>query len=141
MPRLPVIALAIIGSVALLATFCTDDAQAVIQFKREFDRKYADSESESANERALASAASKAKCYVCHMDEEKTIHNAYGTALAELLDKDEDKKDRKKIRAALEKVAEMRPAAGADDAPTFGDIIRAGKLPDGARRIDDKVVR
>jgi hypothetical protein len=138
MPKLSAVALAIIGSAALVTVFFTDDAQAVIQFKREFDRKYVDPDGRSPNQRALAAAALKAKCYVCHMDEDKKVHNAYGAALAELLDKDEDKQDREKIRAALEKVAEMRSATDSDDAPTFGDIIRAGELPSGYQRVEDK---
>jgi hypothetical protein len=66
-----------------------------------------------------------AKCNVCHFGKSKKDRNAYGEALADLLDKKEDKDNVEKIRASLEKVAGMEGPDGA----TFGDRMKAGKLP------------
>ena len=60
--------------------------------------------------------------------EGKEDRNAYGHALAELLDKKEDAKNMEKIRKALETVAGMKSA---DGEPTFGELIKMGKLPGG----------
>ncbi|MEZ6071240.1 MAG: hypothetical protein R3C10_13440 [Pirellulales bacterium] len=110
----------------------------MIQFKREFDRRYVDIEQNSPEQRAFAAAARRAKCFIGHVDEDKKQHNAYGNALAELLDKDADKKDREKIRAALEAVDQMSTDPRVDNAPTFGELIRAGQLPSGYRRVAEK---
>ena len=77
----------------------------------------------------LAAEVEKAKCNVCHAGKSKKERNAYGQALAELLDKKEDKDNKEKIRSALEEVA-SKPSAGAGS-PTFGDLIKDGKLPGG----------
>jgi len=80
-------------------------------------------------EKALAAAVETAKCNLCHKGKEKKDRNAYGEALAELLDKKEDAKNVDKIRKALETVAAK---ASPDGGPTFGELIKAGKLPGGA---------
>ena len=72
-----------------------------------------------------------AKCNVCHVGKSKKDRNAYGHALADLLDKKEDAKDVAKIRAALEKVAGMPSDPAKADSVTFGDLIKQGKLPGG----------
>jgi hypothetical protein len=79
----------------------------------------------------LAAEVEKAKCNVCHVGKKKTDRNAYGHALAELLDKKTDKDDVEKIRKALETVANESSNPDDPAAPTFGDLIEAGKLPGG----------
>lgn len=98
-------------------------AFAIKQFADEFKAVYVKDGS------PLAAEVEKAKCNVCHVGKSKKDRNAYGQALAELLDKKEDKENKEKIRQALETVASM-PSAGAGS-PTFGDLIKEGKLPGG----------
>ncbi len=98
-------------------------AFAIKQFADEFKAVYVKDGS------PLAAEVEKAKCNVCHVGKSKKDRNAYGQALAELLDKKEDKENKEKIRQALETVASM-PSAGAGS-PKFGDLIKEGKLPGG----------
>jgi len=79
----------------------------------------------------LAAEVENAKCNVCHVGKSKKDRNAYGHALAERLDKKEDKDDKEKIRKALEEVAALSSEPGKADAPTFGQLIAEGKLPGG----------
>ncbi|HEY2894440.1 MAG TPA: hypothetical protein VGJ16_09520, partial [Pirellulales bacterium] len=57
--------------------------------------------------------------------------NEYGKALDELLDKKADMKDTKKIQEALETVAGKNSDPKNPSSPTFGDLIKQGKLPGG----------
>ena len=117
-------------SVALVAGV-SQPAFAVKEFFDEFKAVYVKPDSSDANEKALAAEVETAKCNVCHAGSSKKERNAYGNALAELLDKKEDKKNVEKIRAALDKVAAM---PSADGGPTFGDLLKQGKLPGGATK-------
>lgn len=103
-------------------------AFAIKQFQDEFKAVYVKPDSSDPAEKALAMAVDAAKCNVCHKGKEKKDRNAYGNALADLLDKKEDAKNMEKIRKALETVAAMKSA---DGGPTFGELIKMGKLPGG----------
>ncbi len=106
-------------------------AEAIPAFKKEFDALYAKKDGTEA-EQALAAAVEKAKCNVCHVaGKEKKVRNAYGDALAELLDKKADEKDKEKIIASLKKVEEMKSIKDDESSPTFGELIHEGKLPAG----------
>jgi hypothetical protein len=65
---------------------------------------------------------------VCHAGKTKKNHNDYGKALKTLLTK-KDAKDTEKIHAALEKAAGMKSKSGDESSPTFGELIKQGKLP------------
>lgn len=109
----------------------TPQAKAIKAFKDEFDAKYVKPDSKDPKEKALAEAAAKAKCLICHEGKRKKNRNAYGKALAELLDRKKDKDNREKIQAALDAVAKKRSNPDDEDSPTFGDLIARGKLPGG----------
>ena len=109
--------------VALGAAASGGQAFAIKQFADEFTAMYVE------DGKPLAAEVEKAKCNVCHVGKSKKDRNAYGEALAELLHKKEDKSNKEKIRKALETVA-AQPSAGAGS-PTFGDLIKEGKLPGG----------
>jgi hypothetical protein len=111
-------------AVAVVAVSAARPAYAIKQFFDEFKEMYVKADG-SAEEKALAEAVETAKCNVCHVGKSKKDRNAYGEALAELLDKNEDKSNVEKIRASLEKVAGME----SPDGGTFGDRLKAGKLP------------
>ena len=113
--------LAVLG-VVVAAGGLTNEAFAIKQFADEFKAMYVKDGT------PLAAAVEEAKCNVCHMGASKKERNAYGEALADLLDKKEDAKNMEKIRQALETVAGMKSA---DGGPTFGELIKMGKLPGG----------
>ncbi len=122
----PVAILATLGFVMLSAS----PAFAVKQFKERFEKRYIKADSADPNDTALREAYEKAGCNVCHEGESKKNRNAYGRALHEFLDK-KDKDDHAKIDAALEKVESKRSVPGDDKSPTFGELLRRGKLPAG----------
>lgn len=101
------------------------DAFAIKQFSDQFKELYVKEGT------PLAAAVETAKCNVCHKGKKKTDRNAYGEALAKLLDKKADKDDVEKIRKALETVANESSNPDDPAAPTFGDLIEEGKLPGG----------
>lgn len=116
------LALALIVSIGATSR----EAFAIKQFADQFTALYAQ------DGMPLAAAVETAKCNVCHVGKKKTDRNAYGEALAKLLDKKTDKEDIEKIRKALETVANESSNPEDPAAPTFGDLIEAGKLPGGA---------
>ena len=116
-----------LGTLALMA----EPAQAIPPFKKEFDLKYLHKDSQAPNEVALVEVVEKVKCNVCHVGKDKKMRNAYGDSLAELLDKKEDAKNPEKIQDALIKVEALNSVPGDANSPTFGDLIRQGKLPGG----------
>lgn len=104
-------------------------ANAIPQFKKEWDAMYMDADSGDAAVQQLTAAAKKAKCNVCHAGKSKKKRNAYGAELSMLLDKKEDKKDVEKIKEALKKVAAMHSVDGDDSSPTWGEVFASGSLP------------
>jgi hypothetical protein len=108
-------------------------ALAIPQFFNEFKALYADPEG-SDEQKALAKTIDEIKpaglrCNICHEGKDKKKKNAYGEALGELLDKKEDKDDKEKIKEALEKVGELKLDEEKEDSPTYGDVLKEGKLP------------
>ena len=108
-------------------------AMAIKQFNDQFTSTYAkDPKNEEFNK-----LVAEAKCNACHIkDENKKKRNEYGEAMAEFLRKKDFPNDRFKkepekckeeIEAAFKKVEEKK----AKDGQTFGEKIKAGKLPGG----------
>lgn len=106
-------------------------ALAIKQFSDEFLKLYkVDSKAEEKSE--FAKAVLEAKCFTCHQGRKsKKNRNAYGAELAKLLDRKKDAKNPEKIVEALEKVAKMHTDPDDEKSPTYGDLIKAGKLPGG----------
>jgi len=110
-------------------------ALAIPAFRTEFEVYYKVKEPGTDAEKALAEKAAVAKCNICHVDgEKKSVNNAYGEKLADLLDKanfsstrrkEEPEKVQAEIRAALDKVAAMKSATD----ETYGERIEKGELP------------
>lgn len=107
--------------------FPTQHALATMQFKNAFEAKYAKADSTDPAEQKLTAEVKQAKCNVCHMGNTKKMRNAYGAALDKLLDKAE--KDPVKITEALDKVASEKSDPENAASPTFGDLLKQGKLP------------
>ena len=128
----------------LLVGMCVAPAAAIAPFKKVFFDVYVKPDSAEPNEKAFAAVAeSKAtgECWVCHAKwkgADKHVRNSYGKALSSLLDKknfsserreaEPDKCD-KEIRDALEKIAGMKSNPDDASSPTFGELIKSGKLP------------
>ena len=108
-----------------------EPVQAVEAFKKEFVNKYVKKDSTDPADKALAEAVTKANCNVCHVGKNKKARNEYGKALDELLDKKTDAKDIAKIQKALDTVAEKKSDPKNAGSPTFGELIKQGKLPGG----------
>ena len=122
--------LALIGVVAGSLLGRVTPVLAIDPFKKAFDAKYVKKDPATDAEKSLAAAVEKSKCNVCHVGKNKKARNDYGKALATLLTK-KDGKDMAKIDAALDTVAGMKSKADDAAAPTFGDLIKEGKLPGG----------
>ncbi len=116
-----------IAALGLVVAFAATgrEAFAIKQFSDEFKAVYVKEGT------PLAAEVETAKCNVCHKGKSKKDRNAYGEALGKLLDKKEDKSNVEKIREALATVAKESSDPAKPDAPTFGDLIEAGKLPGG----------
>lgn len=133
----------LVALMSILGAFgVAQHARAIPPFWKEFQAQYVKPDSDDAKVKAFAElAASKetGQCLVCHVKgEEKTVRNRFGAALAELLDKDNFKKQRldaepdevkKEIVAAFEKVTAQKSDAADEKSPTFGELIAQGKLP------------
>jgi hypothetical protein len=116
----------VVGIVLAVATGSSArEAYAIKQFFDEFKTVYVKDGT------PLAAAVETAKCNVCHVGKSKKDRNAYGNALAEKLDKKEDAKNVEKIRKALEDVEALPSDPAKADSPTFGALIKEGKLPGG----------
>jgi hypothetical protein len=120
---------------ALVVGITLNHAGAMPQFKKEFQDKYVKKDSSDAAEKSLADAFETASCLVCHTKKadgkaDNKSHNVYGKSLKKLISK-KDAKDKEKIREALDKVAGEKVDPSKPDSPTFGELIKAGKLPGG----------
>ena len=121
-------ALSAVVAVLVIFGLSVAPAGAMKQFRDGFLAKYVKPDSSDAKEKELAAAVEKAKCFICHEGETKKQRNVYGKALEKFLEK-KDKDNKEKIAAAFDKVAEMKADAKDPKAPTFGELIKQGKLP------------
>jgi hypothetical protein len=117
--------------VALACGGSAREAFAIKQFFEEFKTMYVKPEGTDPAEKSLVAEVESAKCNVCHMGTSKKERNAYGNALADRLDKKEDAKNVEKIKKALEEVAALPSDPAKADSPTFGALLKEGKLPGG----------
>lgn len=120
---------------ALVAcAWATEDALAIKTFQEAWNKYYIEGEGKMKD---LKDQVAEAKCNVCHVQgEKKTVHNAYGEALEELLDKDnykatrvkeEPEKVQKELEEAFKKVEDHK---GPGDM-TFKQRMEKGMLPGG----------
>lgn len=119
-----VVRFAVYGVVLAVASQARE-AFAIKQFADQFKEVYVKEGT------PLAAEVEAAKCNVCHKGKSKKDRNAYGEALAKLLDKKADKENVEKIREALAAVGKESSDPSNPSAPTFGALIEEGKLPGG----------
>ena len=105
------------------------EAQAIVQFKKEFEKLYIDEDTDK--EFAKLIKSNKTGCYACHQGKKRKNQNSYGKELEDLLDKKKDRKDKEKIIAALKKVEKIHTDPKDKESPTYGELIKANKLPGG----------
>jgi len=98
-------------------------------FRDEFVAMYVKADSDDPKEKAFAATVEKAKCNICHVGRVKKNRNRYGRALAELLSRKTDTENKEKIQAALKKIEARHVDPKNEKSPTFGELIRAAKLP------------
>jgi hypothetical protein len=104
---------------------------AIAQFQAAFIKEYINEHPDKDFQKYVKT---KARCNICHQGKvsaKNVHHNAYGKPLVELLDAEKDKKDVKKIKEALDKVAKMHSDPKDEKSPTFGDLIKKSQLPGG----------
>lgn len=112
---------------AVAVTLWPAPAGAFVQFQKQFHEVYLKGHKD---EKYVKLVKTKAKCWVCHQGRVKKNYNPYGVHFVGLLGKD-DKKDVKKIVAALKKVGAMRSDAKDRESPTYDQLIADSKLPGG----------
>lgn len=100
-------------------------AAAYVEFQKAFVSKYLP---EGTDKQYADLVRKKARCNVCHQGRSKKHENSYGRHFGQLVGK-RDKKNREKILAALEQVAERHSVEGDRTSPTYGERIAAGELP------------
>ena len=108
----------------------THSALAIKQFQTEFYRLY-HIDSKTEKPAGFAKTVLEAKCYLCHQGKKKKNHNAFGEQLKKLLDRKKDKKNPAKIVGAIQKVAKLHTDPKDKKSPTYGLMIKTGKLPGG----------
>jgi hypothetical protein len=127
MKKLIVTMFALMVAGGTILGICAGTAQSRPAYFKAFNAKYVKPDG-TPDEKAFAAAVKDAKCAVCHEGESKKNRNAYGKELAKLF-VPPNEKDPAKIDEALDKVAEMHVDPKDPKSPTFGDLIKAGKLP------------
>lgn len=118
-----------VAAATLVCAGSSREAFARKQYMDEFKALYVKPDSSDAAEKALAAEVETAKCNVCHVGSVKKDRNAYGNALSEKLDKND--KDAAKIKKVLEEVAALPSDPATAGSPTFGALLKEGKLPAG----------
>lgn len=113
----------------VLVVSATQQAVATPPFHKEFKNLYIQPETDEDFAKVVKS--NKTGCLACHQGKKRKHHNPYGEHLEKLLDKKKDRKDKEKIIAALKKVEKMHSDPKDDKSPTYGDLIKANKLPGG----------
>ena len=114
--------------VVIVLTACSS-VFGYVQFYHGFKNQYLSAHTPS----EFKTLINKTKCSICHDNakkkpngtSDKKFRNPYGTALDELLSKD-DKKDKEKIYKALETISSQKAP---DTDKTYGERIKEYKLP------------
>jgi hypothetical protein len=124
--------------VAIFAGVCHwNAAHARPKYFSAFKAKYlGDDEAKMSDaQKKLAELAKEEKCSICHdprKDESgkasKKNRNPYGVALSKFLS-EKDKRDGEKAAKMLEKIEKEKPKDAKESDPTFGELIKQGKLP------------
>ncbi|HZL90289.1 MAG TPA: hypothetical protein VFB96_18130 [Pirellulaceae bacterium] len=115
---------------AIVIGWCISPALGIAPFNLQWRRKYLDG---NKNEEFIK-AAKAANCHVCHnpSDKAKKETNDYGKAVGKFLTKADFEKFTGKLEASKKYIFEGLEKAEAEkaaDGTTYGEKIKAGKLP------------
>lgn len=116
---------------ALVFGVAVQPAHAIKPFSDEFTGKYVKPDSQEKKDQDFAKLITETKCNVCHLGKSKKDRNPYGVELSKLLDRKTDKDNKDKIQSALAKVEKLPVDPKDKKSPTFGELIKEGKLPGG----------
>jgi cytochrome c2 len=140
MKKLVMTLFAVVVAGSTLLGLYVGTAQSRPQYMKAFNTMYVKSDGtpeQKALDDAIKGLGERKGCLVCHEGEKKSNRNAYGKELAKIL-KPADappefrgETDKGKIEDALKKVADIHTDPKDDKSPTYGDLIKAGKLPGG----------
>jgi uncharacterized protein YxeA len=106
------------------------------QYYAQFQKMYVKSDG-SQQDQDFAKEVKDAKCQVCHAPgKDRKLRNSYGKELAKVINPDDatgfkGERDKTKIDEALKKVADMHVDPNDSKSPTYGELIKEGKLPGG----------
>ncbi len=116
-------------TLGVVLTWTTGSADARPNYDKVFVEKYGKELKEGIEKVGEKNDEGKVThCNICHVaGKKKDQRNAYGQELAKGGLKKET--DAAKIKAAFEKAESSHSKAGDDKSPTFGELIKAGKLP------------
>lgn len=137
MKKLVITLFAVVVSGSTFLGLVVGTAQSRPQYFGEFKKLYVKPDG-SDDEKMFAKEVTEAKCFVCHVaGKTKEERNSYGKELAKAIkpaDWDASKKypgetDKAKIAEALKKVADIHVDPNDPKSPTYGDLIKSGKLP------------
>jgi len=117
-------------AVVVAAMFTTRPAGAVKPFFEQFKAMYVKPNTKDRTMMIFNAAVEKKGCTICHGPNSKKTFNAYGAQIKKLLSKG-DSDNRSKVRNALGTVSKMKSDPSDPSSPTFGERLRAGKLPVG----------
>lgn len=98
------------------------------QFKKAFVAKYVKDSPESDEDKAWAALVKKTDCLICHVGTNRKNRNEYGNAFNKLV-KTKDVANIPKLNAAFDEIAGMKSKADDPASPTYGDLLKQGKLP------------
>jgi hypothetical protein len=142
--RILILGLAVIVSVVGGWAILVGSARAQPAFKKYFDEKYFPMKGDT----AMKTAYETSSCNFCHIggtsEKERKNRNAFGQALDKLLSKEDAdnltfkkkmdepdvyKKAEDKVRKAIQAVEKQPSDPKNPKAPTFGQLLKEGKLP------------
>jgi hypothetical protein len=117
-----------------VAMLTASSGWAIKEYKSQFEAKYLKSGGSDMQNGALKKSFEKTPCAVCHVGEKKKQLNAYGQAFRKAFDRKAGKRNAENIQAAFEKVESQRSRPGDPESPTFGEVLKQGKMPAGDKR-------
>ena len=126
-----VLSLAVVFGIAM--SWTASPAFAIKPFNDQFKATY----SKNNENKEFVKLMEEAKCNLCHIEgAKKEKRNEFGEAVATLLKKKEFdaerlKKEPEKCKEEMEKAFKKAEEMKAKDGMTFGEKIKAGKLPGG----------
>jgi hypothetical protein len=138
MKKLVVAMFAVIVASSTFLGLYVNTAQSRPQYLGQFKGMYIKPDGTD-DEKALAAAFNglQQKCLVCHVaGQPKKERNSYGKELAKIITPADatgfkGEMDKDKINEALKKVADVHTDPNDPKSPTYGDLLKSGKLPAG----------